>query len=104
MWYTRRAAEAVGFRVGDVRAFGGFFYGLVDDFLLLYIFREPDFRMWMSASGSIALRNPAWDYATRGGPQRAGERRTYHTRVVYKPFAGAADVMQEVATFRGSAA
>ncbi len=100
---SRVAAEAAGFRARDVRAFGGFFYGLVDDFILLYIFREPDFRMWMSASGSIALRNPAWDYATSGGPQRAGERRTYHARVVYKPFAGVEDVLREVAAFRGAA-
>jgi hypothetical protein len=93
-------AERAGFRPGKLAELGGFFFGFVDDYLALYIFREPVFHMWISASGATAVRSPAWDYFVNDGPQRAGERRSYHVRLVHKPYAGVEDVLAEAARFR----
>lgn len=97
---SRRAAEEMGFRAGRLKEFDRFFYGFIDDFLLLYIFREPEFHMWISASGGMALRSPAWDYEIRSGAQKAGERRTFHVRIVYKPFEDVEGVLEEVEKFQ----
>ena len=94
------AAEAAGFRAGTLSDPASFFFGFIDDYVALYIFREPVFQMWMSASGAMAVRSPAWDYYVSDGPQRAGERRSYHVRLVLKPYAGLEDVLAEVARFR----
>lgn len=94
------ATEKAGFKKVALEDFEGFFYGLVDDYVALYIFREGDFSMWMSASGGAAVRNPAWDYQTISGSQKAGERRAFHVRLVYKRFAGVDDVLREVDGFR----
>ena len=95
-----RGGRAVGLPRGQAGGLGGFFFGFVDDFVALYIFREPVFHMWMSASGGTAVRSPAWDYYVNDGPQRAAERRTFHVRLVHKPYAGLEDVMAEVGRFR----
>ncbi len=94
------AARGAGFAPYEIEDFGGFFYGLVDDYVLIYIFREDTYSVWCSASGGSAVRSPAWDYAIDSGPQSAGERLEFHARLVYKPFAGAEDVMSEVERFR----
>ncbi len=94
------AAEAAGFRAGTLTDPVSFFFGFVDDYVALYIFHEPVFQMWMSASGGMAVRAPAWDYYVSDGPQRAGERRSYHVRLVHKPYAGLEDVLAEVGRFR----
>jgi hypothetical protein len=46
-----------------------------------------------------AVRSPAWDYEFRSGPQKAGEKRTYHLRLVYKPFESIEDILMEVNSF-----
>lgn len=95
-----QAAEAAGFRPGKLSAPVSFFFGFVDDYVALYIFGEPVFSMWISASGALAVRSPAWDYYVTDGPQRLGERRTYHARLVLKPYTGLEDVLAEVGRFR----
>lgn len=103
---SRAATEAAGFRLGEITAFGNFYFGFVDDFVALTIFRPPArgyFMPCLSASGAQALRRPAWDFSIESGPQRAGERRTYRWRFVYKPYAGPNDVLQEVEHFRKEA-
>jgi len=97
-----RAAQAMGFRPGRLKRFDGFFFGFVDDYVVLFIFREDAFTTWMSSSGGQAVRSPAWDYEIHSGPQGAGEKRSYHIRLVYKPFAGIEDVLAEVSRFRAA--
>jgi len=50
------------------------------------------------------VRRPAWDFGIWSGPQEAGERRTHYVRLVYKPFAGIDDVLEEVQRFQAPAA
>ncbi len=103
---SRAATEAAGFRPGEITVFDNFYFGFVDDFVALSIFQPPahgHFMPWLSASGAQALRRPAWDFSIESGPQRAGERRTYRLRFVYKPYAGLDDLLQEVERFRGDA-
>ena len=96
------AAEAVGFRRGEMPHGTPFFFGFVDDFVLLYIFREDVVKPWMSASGATAVRNPAWDYEIFDGPQRAGERRCYHVRLVYERFESLDNILAEADRFRNA--
>ena len=63
------------------------------------IFKEPVFNMWISASGSMAIRYPAWDYSFDSGPQQAFERRTYHVQAIYKKFVGINEILKEVDDF-----
>ncbi|MBI2497131.1 MAG: hypothetical protein HYV75_04150 [Opitutae bacterium] len=100
---SRAATEAAGFRLGEMTSFDNFYFGFVDDHVALWIFRPPAngrFIPRLSASGAQALRRPAWDHGILSGAQRAGERRTFHVRFVYKPFAGVDDVLQEVERFQ----
>jgi len=86
---SRAATERAGFKLGNLTSFDNFFFGFVDNYVALWIFRQPaDGHMtpWISASGAQALRRPAWDFEILSGPQKAGERRTFHVRFVYKPF------------------
>ncbi len=97
------ATERAGFRMGEVASFDHFFFGFVDDYVALWIFRKPQngkFHPWISASGYDAVRRPAWDYGILSGSQKAGERRDFHVRLVYKRFAGIDDVMEEVERFQ----
>ena len=81
--------------------FTGFYYGIIDDYCYLQIFREPAYYFWISCSGATQ-RNPSWDYGIADGAMKAGERRSYHTRLIFKPFAGVDDILQEVRAFRGN--
>ncbi len=96
------ATLAAGFVANEPNkcAFTGFYYGLFDDHLYLMIFREPEFYFWTGASGAT-IRNPSWDYGLAGGPLKAGEQRSFHVRLVFKPFSGVEDVLAEVRAFRG---
>ena len=96
---SRQATLDAGFKPYPQMAMDHFYYGLIDEYLYLMIFREPEFSFWISASGSETLRQPAWDYQIISGPQKAGEKRSYHVRLVYKPFAGIEDILAEVARF-----
>jgi len=80
--------------------FAGFYYGIIDDYCYLMIFREPAFYFWTCVAGA-AQRNPCWDYGIAGGAMKSGERRAYHLRLVFKPYAGVEDILQEVQAFRG---
>jgi len=99
------ATRAAGFVINEPNKcpFTGFYYGLVDDYCFLMIFREPEFYFWTGCSGAT-VRNPSWDYGIAGSAMKAGEQRSFHLRLVYKPFAGVADVMSEVEAFRGGLA
>lgn len=100
---TVAATERAGFRAGELAAFDNFFFGFVDDYVALWIFRSTDkgtFNAFVSASGRQAVRAPAWDFGIWSGPQKAGERRTYCVRLVYKPFVGVHDVLKEVERFQ----
>jgi hypothetical protein len=96
---TRQATLDAGFSPYTEMAPDHFWVGFVDDYVLLMIFKEPAFGMWISASGSLTTRNPAWDYQFFSGPQKANERRTYHVRAVYKKYQGIHDVLDEVERF-----
>jgi hypothetical protein len=100
------ATLAAGFRMNEPNKcpFGGFYYAFIDDYVFLMIFREPEFYFWLSCSGGGTTRNPAWDYGIRCGAMRAGEKRSFHARLVFKRFAGVEDVLREVAEFRGPGA
>ncbi|MBI2516308.1 MAG: hypothetical protein HYV95_05275 [Opitutae bacterium] len=103
---SRAATLAAGFKAGRLVSFDNFYFGFVDDHVFLTIFRKPTdgyFAPRLSASGAQALRRPAWDFAIESGPQRAGERRTFEVRFVYKPYAGLDDLLQEVARFQSGA-
>ena len=100
---SRALTERAGFRPGTLTSFDNFFFGFVDDYVALWIFRKPtegQFSPWISASGNQALRRPAADFSIQSGPQRAGERRTFAVRFVYKPFAGLDDLLKEVDRFQ----
>ncbi|MFC2125760.1 hypothetical protein ACFLU5_13210 [Bacteroidota bacterium] len=96
---TKKATLEAGFSVYKERKPDHFWFGFVDDYVLIMIFKEPVFGMWMSASGGRAVRCPAWDYTFRSGPQKADEKRSYHVRAVYKKFAGIEDILDEVDRF-----
>lgn len=81
--------------------FTGFYYGIIDDYCYLMIFREPAFYFW-TCCGGATQRNPTWDYGIAGKPAKAGERVSYHLRLVFKPFAGVEDILEEVRAFRGA--
>lgn len=98
---SRNATLTAGFKEYN-RGMDHFYYGLVDDYLYLMIFKEPDFYFWISASGATTLRSPAWDYGIRSGRQLAGEKRMCHVRLVYKPFTDIEDILSEVKMFLGS--
>jgi hypothetical protein len=100
---SRAATEQAGFKLDQITSFDNYFFGFVDDHVALWIFRQPEqgrFNPWISASGAEAVRRPAWDYAIESGPQKAGERRSFHVRFVYKPYAGINDVLKEVECFQ----
>ena len=100
---SRTATVEAGFKLGTLESFDDFFFGFVDDHVALWIFRKPangNFSPWISASGAQALRRPAADFAINSGPQKAGERRTFYVRLVYKPYAGIEDLLQEVERFQ----
>ena len=102
---TVAATERAGFKAGALVSFDNFFFGFVDDHVALWIFRPTDkggFNAFVSASGSEAVRRPAWDFGIWSGPQKAGERRTYCVRLVYKSFAGVDDVLKEVQRFQAA--
>ncbi len=99
------ATESAGFRAGRLESFDNFFFGFVDDYVLVWVFRQPEdggFRTWISSSGMGAVRRPAWDFGIHSGPQKAGERRTYHVRLVHKRFVDIADVLEEIERFQDS--
>ena len=98
-----KAAEAAGFRPTPFGWVDRFYYGLVDDFVFLMIFREEEFGLAYSPTGCNTVRSPAWDYTIQGGAQRAGERRTYHARLVYQPFTTLEDILDEVGRFQEAA-
>ncbi len=102
---SRAATERAGFRLGTLKSFDNFFFGFVDDHVALWIFRQPAngyFSPWVSASGAQALRRPAADFALNSGPQKAGEKRTFSIRFVYKPYAGLDDLLKEVERFQST--
>ena len=103
---AKAAQKEAGFEQGRIAggSFGGFFYGFIDDYLFLMVFRPSDdvtFNPWMSPVGGGAIRNPAWDFgASVRRPLSAGEKVTFHVRLVYKPFAGLDDLLREVDAFQ----
>jgi hypothetical protein len=101
---TVAATETAGFVAGRLASFDLFMFGFVDDYVLLWIFREPEggsVHTWISASGGGAVRRPAWDFGLTTGPLAAGQEITFDVRLVHKPYAGIDDVLAEVAEFRG---
>ena len=54
---SRAATEQAGFKLGQLTSFDNFFFGFVDDYVALWIFRQPEngrFNPWISASGAQA--------------------------------------------------
>jgi len=104
---TIAAAEKASFKAGELKSFDSFMFGFFDEYVLLFIFRpqsDTRFGMWISSSGALAVRCPAWDYSIDSGPQKGGERRTFHVRLVYKPFKGIDDILAEVKRFSAETA
>lgn len=79
-----------------------FFYGRVRDMVLIHIFRPtPHLRFAHSPSGGSRTpagddTNPAWDFQLVAPEAEAREGLRLSMRVVYKPWAGRADVLREV--------
>jgi len=79
-----------------------FFYGRFGDMVLIYIFRpSPYLRFAHSPSGggrsaSGDDTNPAWDFQLVIPKPQSGTEYELQMRVVYKPWAGRADVLREV--------
>jgi hypothetical protein len=79
-----------------------FFYGRFGDMVLIYIFRPSSYLRFAhspsgggrSASGDDT--NPAWDFQLVIPNPQAGTEYELQMRVVYKPWAGRADVLREV--------
>jgi hypothetical protein len=99
------ATVRAGFSEASLTSFDSFWFGFVDDYVFLLILRTDDavtFSPWISASGGGGVRSPAWDFGTSSGKQAAGERRSFQARLVFKPFQGLDDVLQEVARFQSA--
>jgi len=97
------AAEEAGFAEAEIASFDLFQFGFVDDYLFLLVFRQGagvSILPWISAVGGGAIRSPAWDFGAKSGGQQAGEKRTFQARLVFKPFQGIEDVLQEVTDFQ----
>jgi hypothetical protein len=79
-----------------------FYYGRFGDMVLIYIFRpSPYLRFAHSPSGggrssSGDDTNPAWDFQMVIPDPQPGKEYELTMRVVYKPWAGRADVLREV--------
>ena len=79
-----------------------FYYGRLGDMVLIYIFRpNPYLRFAHSLSGggrsvSGDDTNPAWDFQMVIPNFEVGKEYGLDMRVVYKPWAGRADVLKEV--------
>jgi len=79
-----------------------FYYGLFHDHVLIFIFeRGPVVRFSHSPSGGGATpagddTNPAWDFQLIVPGVTAGQECGLRMRLVYKPWAGRADVLAEV--------
>jgi len=101
-----KAQEGAGFRMIQLvpESFENFWFGLIDDHILLLIMRPSDdvkFGMWLSPTAGGAVRSPAWDFsADSRGPVEAGKAIRFEARMVYKPYAGIEDVMKEVKAFQ----
>jgi hypothetical protein len=96
---TMKATTEAGFEAYPQKKMDHWYYGFVDEYVYLMIFKEKDWIMWYSPSGSKAVRSPAWDYEFKSGAQNAGEKKTYHVRLVYKKFIDFKDVIWEVERF-----
>jgi hypothetical protein len=79
-----------------------FFYGRIREMVLIYIFRPtPHLRFAHSPSGGSRTpagddTNPAWDFQLVAPEAEARQGLRLAMRVVYKPWAGRADVLREV--------
>jgi hypothetical protein len=88
-------------RYGDA-----FYYGRIGDMVLIYIFRpNPHLRFAHSPSGGGRTlsgddTNPAWDFQLVIPSPELGKEYGVDLRIVYKPWAGRADVLQEVRKYR----
>ncbi|MCA2966886.1 MAG: DUF1080 domain-containing protein [Acidobacteriaceae bacterium] len=82
-----------------------FFYGRLGDMVLIYIFRpNPYLRFAQSPSGGGNTpagddTNPAWDFQLVIPNPEANRTYPLDLRVVYKPWAGRADVLREVKNY-----
>ena len=82
-----------------------FFYGRFQDMVLIYIFRpSPYLRFAHSPSGGSRSAtgddtNPAWDFQLVIPEPEPSKEYGLAMRVVYKPWAGRADVLREVQTW-----
>ena len=79
-----------------------FYYGRFGDMVLIYIFKpNPYLRFAHSPSGGGRTSsgddtNPAWDFQLVIPAPKAGAEYSLDMRVVFKPWAGRADVLKEV--------
>ena len=91
--------------VSPLRYAEPFFYGRIGDMVLIYIFRpNPYLRFAQSPSGGGVTpegddTNPAWDFQLVIPNPEANRTYPLDLRVVYKPWAGRADVLAEVNKF-----
>lgn len=83
-----------------------FYYGLIGDHVLIYIFEpNPGLRFAHSPSGGGPTAdgtdtNPAWDFQLIVPEPEAGREYVLRWRTVLKPFAGRDDVLDEVRAYR----
>ncbi len=85
-----------------------FFYGRFRDMALIYIFHPgPNIRFAHSPSGGSSTKagddtNPAWDFQMIVPDYAVDQEYCLESRLVYKPWAGRADVLDEVRAYLGS--
>jgi hypothetical protein len=92
--------------VSPLRYSEPFYYGRFRDMVLIYIFKSnPYLRFAHSASGGGRAAsgddtNPAWDFQLVIPNPEVGREYGLEMRVVYKPWAGRADVLREVRSWQ----
>ncbi len=92
-------------QISPLRYAEPFFYGRFENMVLIYMFqRGPIIRFAHSPSGggrsaSGDDTNPAWDFQLIVPDYEVDQEYGYTARVVYKPWAGRADVLAEAGKF-----
>lgn len=80
-----------------------FYYGLCDDQVFLMMFRQPEqvsLAYSPNGGGTEPAWCPAWDYVLHLDDAPVGSTYTWEVCVVVKPFAGRADVLEEVSRYQ----
>jgi hypothetical protein len=85
----------------DFRFLKPVYYGRFRNMVLVYMFdNDPDVRFSQSPTGGGPL-NPAWDFQFIIQPFKFDTTYSFKSRIVYKPFVSATDVIEEFEKWSG---